>query len=180
MNKIVPCFCVIVACLSLHARSEGVVGLAAGEGQWPSDACSGSCDRRDTVWSARAGWMFSPYIGLEARYVDLGRARSSQTFTDVTINSSIAARGAGVGALLALPIAHGLRLTAAGGVTRMKTSFDRPDADVASNPGEGILTVAGFHSDVTRTRPYYGVGVDYDVAPNVSAGVEAARYRVGQ
>ena len=117
------------------ARAEGFIGAAAGSSEWPSAACatSDSCDRHDATWSVRGGYMFGPYVGLEARYVDLGRAR-------------------------------------------MKTTLEIPDVTIAGDSSN--VTVLGARGSDTKTKPYYGVGLDYAFARDWSAGVEATRYRV--
>jgi len=75
--------------LSTSARAEFFVGGAGGISDWPDAACSqaaSSCDHRSGTWLVRGGYMFLPYLGLEARYMDLGRATSSVQGT--TINST--------------------------------------------------------------------------------------------
>jgi outer membrane autotransporter protein len=39
--------------------------------------------------------------------------------------------------------------------------------------------MVGFHAEEKKTHAYYGVGVDYRFAPNLSVGAEATRYRIG-
>lgn len=182
MKKAFSLLCAAGALAALDARSEGFAGIAAGGARWPSDVCGsrGSCDRGDTAWSARVGYMFSPYIGIEARYVDLGRAKLTEsTISGADIDARIGAKGAGVGAVAAFPFADRFRITGAAGVARMRTRYERPDVSLASGGEGGTAAVVGLSYSETKTRPYYGVGLDYAFAPNLSLGVEATRYRVG-
>jgi opacity protein-like surface antigen len=172
--------------LSMNAHAEFFMGAAGGASDWPGAVCSeaaSSCDHRGTTWLVRGGYMFLPYLGIEARYVDLGRATSTVTgilngTTPFPMETRYDSKGAGVGAVAALPISEGFAFVAVAGVARLKTSFDEPGTESpALDPGF-IITTPGVHADDTKTNPYYGLGVDYRVAPNVSVGLEAARYRV--
>jgi outer membrane autotransporter protein len=171
--------------LSLHARAEFFVGAAGGVSDWPNAVCSeaaSSCDHRGTTWLVRGGYMFLPYLGLEARYVDLGR--TSASFSSVTngaatsTDSHFTSKGAAIGAVAAVPISEGFAFVAVAGAARLKTRFEVPGTESPALDGSGIVTTPAFHADDTKTNPYYGLGVDYRVAPNMSVGVEATRYRV--
>jgi len=182
MKKLAVAILSLAAVTAFNAHAEAFLGVAGGASQWPSATCpgAGSCDRRDGVWSVRAGYMFLPYVGIEARYVDLGKAKSSVTSTtsegDFSADTTFKATGAGVGVVFAAPLMENFALTGVVGAARMKTSLDTPD--VSFPAAEGTVTQIGFHADQTKTNPYYGVGVDYRFAPNLSVGVEATRYRV--
>lgn len=182
MNKALSLLGAAAASLALDAHSEGFAGIAAGTARWSSDFCvpSGPCDRSDTAWSARAGYMFSPYVGIEARYVDLGRVTSTYTAAIPNQEQRFDANGAGVGAALAFPFADRFRLTGAVGVARTRTRYKIPDMTMPATGGEsGIVIVNGLSHTETKAKPYYAVGLDYAFAPNFSVGVEAARYRAG-
>lgn len=173
MKSAIACLAVAAAALSLDARCEGSVGVGAGASQWPSFCpTTFGCDRHDTAWSARAGWMFSPYIGIEARYIDLGRARTGSKPGAVRLGS----KGAGLGLALAWPFADRLSLTGVAGVARMKSNLDAPAVTTADG---GVIVLEGFHASATKTEPYYGLGLEYALTRDFSAGIEASRYRVG-
>jgi hypothetical protein len=175
----------IAALISAHARADFFVGAAGGISDWPNAiACpptAGSCDKRGGTWLVRGGYMFLPYLGIEARYVDLGRATFSvpsvtngmPTGTDVRLDS----KGGAIGAVAALPVSDAFAFVAVAGATRLKTTLEIPETTTPLS--EGVAVVAGFHSEATKTNPYFGLGVDYRVAPNTSVGVEATRYRLG-
>jgi hypothetical protein len=179
MKKAILSLALGTAALSCDARAEAFVGAAAGMSDWPSDVCSGaaSCDRHDTAWTLRAGYMFMPYVGVEARYVDLGRARNSRdVFGLGMIDARFAARGAGVGLVLAAPLNDALRITGVVGAARMESTSETFDAILSE--GETGIVVPGMRTSETKTNPYYGVGVDYALRRDLSVGLEATRYRV--
>jgi hypothetical protein len=185
MTRLLAVACGALA-LSTSARAEFFVGGAGGISDWPDAACSqaaSSCDHRSGTWLVRSGYIFLPYMGLEARYMDLGRATSSVPGT--TINSTptstdlrFESKGGAIGAIAALPLSPAFAFIAFAGAARLKTTSDVPDVTVSGASGEGTVTVPGFHAEETKSKPYFGVGVDYLVARNVSVGVEATRYRV--
>jgi hypothetical protein len=185
MRKMLFAAASAVAVLSLDVHAQAFIGAAGGVSDWPNDVCSAassSCDHRGGTWLVRGGYMFMPYIGIEARYVDLGRTTSSipsaingvVTSTDTHFES----KGGAIGAVAALPVSPEFAFVAVAGFARLKTSFDTPETSTTGTVGEGTVTTPGFHSEDTNTNPYFGVGVDYLVARNLTAGVEATRYRV--
>ena len=159
----------VAALISLDGHAGAFATIGAGAADWP-DCGSGavSCDRREGAWFARAGVGIPlvPFLGVEARYANLGRSsygtqvlQSPPVTQDVTVES----KGAGVGAVLQVPIPLDLTLSGVAGLMRMKTS----------------ATLLGFSGSLTKTNPYYGVGIDYRLNNSkFSVGAEATRYRV--
>ena len=182
MNRTLACGLAVAAlATTLDARADGFVGIGGGASEWPDSSCPvfSECDHRSNAWMMRAGAMIRPWIGIEARYVDLGRASSVSRFiggTPLDIGTRLESRGAGVGAVFAVPVADDFHLTGTAGVARIRTRGE------LSTPG--FTAVAGSIPDFvttasdTKTKPYYGVGVDYRLSPAFSVGVEATRYRV--
>jgi len=184
MHKAVLLAAAAAAAISLDARAEAFIGAAAGVSDWPGGVCSAaeSCDHRDGTWLVRGGYMFAPYIGIEARYVDLGRARASLPFvangTPMSLDTRYESKGAAIGAVAALPVSPAFAVVAVLGAARLESSLDTPDTTVPGSAGTGVVTQVGFRAEETKTNPYYGLGVDYRVYPNVTIGVDATRYRV--
>lgn len=184
MRKVTIVAAAAAAAISFDVGAEAFIAAAGGASDWPGGVCSaaGSCDHRDSTWLVRGGYMFAPYIGIEARYVDLGRARASLPFvangTPMSLDTRYESKGGAIGAVAALPVSPAFAFVAVAGAARLKSSIDTPDMTVPGSGGEGVVTQVGFHAEETKTNPYYGLGVDYRVYPNVSVGVEATRYRV--
>jgi hypothetical protein len=161
-----------------EAQAEGFIGFSGGQSQWPKEFCFDGCDRHDTTWAARGGWMFTPWVGIEARYVDLGETRSHQPYAGSAFDWRFNSKGAGVGAVFAVPFGgSGFGFNAVAGVARMKTTVDSNDITVPTQGEGGSVTLVGVRGSVTSTEPYAGVGFDYRFNPNLSAGLEATRYR---
>jgi hypothetical protein len=170
------------------AGAESFLGLSAGRSQWPSGACAvggRSCDRGDTAWALKGGVGLVPLLSLEARYFDLGRARSegpagTVTFGDgssstVGMPTTLKAAGVGVGASIAVPIAPFLALTGLAGVSRVRAKID--DAAVTVTTSGGTATSYTVGGSWTTSQPYYGLGLRFTFAPNLDASLEAQRYR---
>jgi len=182
MRKMLLVAASAAAVFSLEAHAQGFIGVAGGVSNWSDDACgqaASSCDHRGGTWLIRGGYMFLPYIGIEARYVDLGRSSFTNTFTanggPASQTSHFESKGGAIGVVGAWPIAADFALVGVAGASRLKTSFDVPGT--VSTSDVAVITTPGFHADETKTKPYFGIGVDYLVARNLSAGVEATRYR---
>jgi len=171
----------VAALTSLQANAgEGFVGAGGGRADWPDDVCTNAsaCDRHAAGWYAKGGYMFLPWIGIEGRYVDLGRAKSEFAQPNITFESRYELRGPGVGAIMALPVGPDLSVNAVAGVMRQRLSIEQPDVTIQANGEGGVITAVGFRGSTTKTRPYYGVGVDMRIATNLSVGLDLTRYRL--
>lgn len=90
----------LVALLATQAPSaaaqEAYIAAGAGRSSWALDCGPRGCQRDTGAWRLAAGYSFNRVVALEAFYVDLGRARSSDFYLD----GSLGATGAGVQALI--------------------------------------------------------------------------------
>ena len=186
-RALVPLIVAAAASLASAAHADSFVGFNAGRSQWANGACfgGGSCDRGDTAWAFKAGVGLVPLVSVEARYFDLGRARSQSaaatvTFPDGTTQTvsgtpTFKAYGAGVGASVAVPVAPFFAVTGLAGVSRVRAELSGTTT-TASSGGTTIMSV-GVGGSRTTSQPYYGIGVRFTFAPNLDASLEAQRYR---
>ena len=182
MKTAVATLAATAALLSLDGHAGVFATIGGGASDWP-DCGSGavSCDHKDGTWFGRVGFGIPlvPFLGVEARYVDLGRNKSSLPFANVPIDTTVESKGAGVGAVLQVPIPLDLALNAVAGFARMKGSVTQHDAIIGTTTEGGVVTSVGFSGSRTKTNPYYGIGIDYRLNnSNFSVGAEATRYRV--
>ena len=178
----------VASLMPLAAAAESFVGASLGQGNYSSDLCfgAGSCDKSGSAWSVRAGYAL-PVVSVEARYFDLGRARSTRTFSYGTVGGSPVAvdvptenrvSGLGAGVQAALPVLPFFALTALAGISRVRTELKVADATLPVSGAEGgSVTQVGFGGTRTSTQPYYGVGLRFTFAPGFDASLDAQRYR---
>ena len=179
---------IVAACLlAPMAHAESFIGASVGRSQWPAAACygGGSCDRGDSAWAFKAGVGLVPLVSVEARYFDLGRARTNSqgatvvfgdgTTATLTSAPTFKAYGAGVGASVAVPIAPFFAVTGLAGVSRVRAEVSGTTATAAR--GGNTVQSYGVSGSRTTSQPYYGIGVRFTFAPNLDASVEAQRYR---
>ena len=55
------------------------VGASVGQSNYSSDACVGQCDKTDIGMKLYGGYMFTPYIGVEADYGWFGKLKINTT-----------------------------------------------------------------------------------------------------
>ena len=163
------------AAAAAAARAEAFVTASAGRSGWDIDcAATVSCKSRDTSGTIRAGYQFSPYAAIEARYFDLGEASLSfvsgvslPDMTPLVTDARVSARGGGVNLILSLPVAERFSISGIAGLARTSARI-RNSSPVFST------------DDSTRaTKPYYGVNVAYAISPALALSLEADRYRIG-
>jgi opacity protein-like surface antigen len=157
------------------ARAEAFVSASAGRSSWDVECSFAvSCKKRDSAGTIRAGYGLSPYVGIEARYFDLGEGSVSfvsgmslPAMTPIITDARISAKGGGVNLILSLPVAERFSVSGIAGLARTSARIRN------SSPGFSI-------DDSTRaTKPYYGVNVAYAISPALALSLEADRYRIG-
>ncbi len=150
------------------AMAEGYVGGAVGRSDWKVD-CSGTttCDKRDTGFKVYGGYMFLPYVGVEAAYVDFGKAHA--TFVDPVLgNVSGELKGSGFAAYAvgAFPI-QDFVLYGKLGFATLKSKLN------ATSSTQGTANESTNNSDFA-----YGLGAGYNIGKNFGVRAEWERYRV--
>jgi opacity protein-like surface antigen len=141
----------------VHAENSGGPYVGAGWGRFNLDirnlsdagtAASSIAKSNDNAWKGFVGWRFNPYIGVEAAYVDYGRAGDRFTGTGSNGNYRVSVSGFAPALIGTLPLGPVELFAKVGSYfydVKVKVDFD--------NPGPGI------ESKHSRNDFLYGGGV---------------------
>jgi hypothetical protein len=134
--------------------------LGAGIGQGDAD---GAKDK-ETAWTARLGYMFTPYVGVEAAYYDLGKYKFEDQVFGTTVRGSTEAQAWGGALVGVLPI------------NPMFQAYGR--LGYAHNKMDAKLDVADerFKERDTENGAYWGIGARYMFNRQVGAFAEYTKH----
>lgn len=160
MKKVLAGLCVAAtmatvsgAALAADNNFYGAVDIGQSKAK---DACTGlpagvSCDDTDTAWRLGLGYQFNQNFGVEANYVDFGKATASGTVLGVPVTASVSSTAFQLAVTGALPVSDSFAVT--GKIGAAHASVD------ASGAALGIAVGASANStDLT-----YGIGVRYNI-----------------
>jgi OOP family OmpA-OmpF porin len=161
--------------ISSAALAQGYIGASIGQSDYKVD-CTGltTCDTKDTGYKLFGGYMFTPNLGIEAGWVDLGKmtgsAQAGVIETEggpIVVSGSVELKSSGpfLGALAAAPLGQA-SLFAKVGLADLKTDL------TASVMGLSAST-STRHTDV-----FYGFGASYKFAKNFAVRAEWERFRI--
>ena len=143
--------------LGLQAMALGAIAQeayaagSAGRADWALGCGPAGCQRGTTAWRVAAGYRFNRVVALEAFYLDLGRARSS----DFSVDGRLGATGLGAQALLGWQ-SDDLELAGKIGLAGMRNSFQASPTSLYPS------------TSVRRTELIGGLMGAYRLTPNVS------------
>jgi OOP family OmpA-OmpF porin len=167
------------------AFGQGYIGGSIGQSDFKLD-CAGldTCDTKDTGYKLFGGYMFMPYFGVEAAYVDFGKAtatvsnvpviiageRMTRLATPTTLSgsASLKASGFGLWAVGNYPIGNGA-LFAKLGLASIENKLD-----VTGTSG-GFAASGSDKTTVTDIA--YGLGGAYHFTKNLGVRVEWERFQ---
>lgn len=145
----------LLAATATHAdqQAHAYVGVAAGLSHMSVD-CSGStsCDKTDTGGKLVAGYRFANGFGLEAGYINFGKARGA----DATSSAELKPTALMLGGAFALPLGNEWGMNFRLGAARVKTKV------------EASFGTARATESQTRTKAYAGVGLTYAISSAVN------------
>jgi OOP family OmpA-OmpF porin len=154
---------------SLTAHAQPFIEFGFGQSDIDIDFLSlgaTSQDTKDTTFNISGGWMFTPLIGAEIGYRDLGEASGSVTGPGGTGTVTLEAEGFQLGAVGRIPVGS----SAFSIVPRV--GFFKWDAK-----GRGVVNGVQVSSlDEDGTDLYFGVGADYSINKNLYLGAHWARF----
>ena len=148
-----------LAALSAHAEGLYVGGNVGGSHYRGDDVGGLPTDRSETGYKLFGGYSFSPYVGLETGFADLGRFSSDA--------GRLRARGVFLDAVGTIPL--GNNFSALG---RLGVFTGRLQQDLNANGPTGALSERG-----TGTSYKLGAGLQYDISKAVAVRGEWERYR---
>ena len=162
------------------AHAQGFVGASAGRTDWRDVECGNTvvCDRKDTAWTIRGGYQYTPWFGVEGRYFDLGKAHTAVAAGDGggPANADFSAKGFGIDVVLSWPVSDRISISGMAGVARSEAKSDFPGRTF--DAAGATVTQVGVQQTRRATKPYYGLGVAFGVTPQLSVTLEAERCRI--
>jgi OmpA-OmpF porin, OOP family len=132
-----------------------------------------SIDDRDraTGYKLFGGYQFTPNIGVEAGFFDLGHfGYTANTVPAGTLNGDIRVKGLNLDLVGTLPLTGKLSALARVGVTSVRSS------DSFSATGAARLPYANANPSQRSTNAKVGVGLMYDINDSLAVRAEAERY----
>jgi OOP family OmpA-OmpF porin len=148
------------------AQSKFYFGGGGGLAEVELD-CAGalSCDKRDTAFKGFAGYMFTPNLGIEGSYTDLGRARAGVNFGSAVVEVGLQPRAYALFGVASLPVGDRFAVFAKAGAAYV---------DSKATVAIGNLT-AGDND--RATTPAFGVGGSFRVMDGLAIRLEWERFR---
>lgn len=139
--------------------TAGYVGIAVGNGKIHTDCIAGqTCDDPDWAASIYTGGMFSPYLGLQFGYLQLGEAERNGGLTKV--------RGVNLALTGLVPLGTNFSL-----VGRLGGTYGWTETSV----GPGVPVASG---DKNGFGVSYGAGLSWDFNRNWSVTLDWDRHRL--
>lgn len=146
---------------------QAYVGASIGQSDFKIDTTgASSADTKDTGYKVFGGWMFTPNLGVEAAYFDLGQATGAASlpgFGSVGVTGK--ASGFSLAGVAALPLGDASLFAKAG--------FAQVRGEVEARTPFGNAS-----QSESSLQPTFGVGASYAFTSNVSARIEWERVRV--
>ncbi|KYC28945.1 exported protein of unknown function [Sterolibacterium denitrificans] len=122
-------------------------------------------DARDTGYKIFGGYRFTPHVGLEGSYLDLGKENFNWRYNaNESGVGTIAARAFSLAAVGRLPVGSGFSLLGKLGVANLQAKY-RENWSQLGYSG----TISQNHSKTVAT---YGVGAEYAIDQNLSMRAE--------
>lgn len=134
-----------------------------------------SIDDRDraTGYKLFGGYQFTPNLGVEGGFFDLGRfGYSAHTTPAGSLNGDMRARGLNLDVVGTLPLTGKLSALGRVGVTSVRAS------DSFSATGAARVPYANANPSQRSTNLKAGLGLMYDITDSLALRAEAERYRL--
>lgn len=145
----------------------------------PISGGSSDLDDEDTTWSISGGYRFSPYLAVEAGYVDLGTAeyRASGTVQPIfggaslpaTFNADFESKGITLAGVASAPLGEMFDVHA-----RLGMLFADSEVTLRSTVGAGG---AGDSISANSKDLFYGVGAAWHLGENWSVSLDWQQYK---
>ncbi len=143
-----------------NRHPAGIDGAVANQGV---NVTSGNSDKQDTAYGLTLGYDLNPNLAVEAGYVNLGSLGYQSNATAGAVTGSVKSQGFTLAAKGTLPLANGF--SAYGKLGLIDARSD--------------LRTSGLSTTNTReysVRPMLGLGVSYDITPQVATQLEWNHY----
>lgn len=128
---------------------------------------------RDTGYKLFGGYQFTPNLGVEAGYFDLGTTGYTATTVPAgTLSGDMRLKGLNLDLVGTLPLAGRLSALGRVGVTSIRAS------DSFSATGAVSMPYASANPSQRSTNLKLGLGLMYDITDSLAVRAEAERYRL--
>jgi OOP family OmpA-OmpF porin len=128
---------------------------------------------RDGGYKLFGGYQFTPHLGVEAGYFDLGEfGYTARTTPSGSLTGDIRVKGFNADLVGTLPITERFSALARVGVTSARTQGN------FSATGAARVPYASANSSLRSTNVKYGLGVMYNFTESLAMRLEAERYRI--
>lgn len=141
-------------------HTAGLDGAVANQGV---NVTSGNSDKQDTAWGLTLGYDINPNLAVEAGYVNLGSMGYQSNAAAGAVVGSLKSQGLTLAAKGTLPLANGFAAYGKVGLIDARTD----------------LRTSGLATRNTReysVSPLVGLGVSYDLTPQVATQLEWNHY----
>lgn len=172
LNPIVSSLAAAIAATTLFGApaaeaQQPYIGASVGRSDYKIDTTgASSADTKDTGVKLYGGAMFTPNLGVEAAYFDLGKARGAASLPGLgTVDVSAKVRGVSLAGIAAVPFGDA-SVFAKAGIAQV-----RGEIEARTPLGSGSESKSSL-------QPTYGVGATYAFTPNLGARIEWERVRV--
>lgn len=155
------------ALFSSAVMAQGYIGASIGQSELKEDCIAGvTCDFKDTGFKLFGGYMFTPNLGVEGAYVDLGKARIATFVPGVGVaNGDVKGNGFALYGKGVLPLDN-FALFAKLGFSYLDTEL------TVSAPGFGSASESESNANFA-----WGLGAAYNFTKNLGVRVEFERFR---
>lgn len=156
------------------ASAQGYLGISVGQSDIDEEITaglitSGTVDGKDSAWKLFGGYLFTPNLGLEVAYVDLGEVSYSGSFFGSPVTGgTVEVNGFNVAALANLPISEQLSLFG-------KLGLFIWEATARDFTGGAPFSTKEDGSDIS-----FGIGLGFNLTRNVAVRAEWERFEAAE
>jgi opacity protein-like surface antigen len=154
---------------------DGQLNSAANDAGDTLDITARSIDKMSNAWWADAGYLFTPYIGIDAAFIHLGEIKYlaagtvSSSFSNQSVSTwnEITSRGPALSLLLRLPLAESFAVDMRIGDYYGKATWDNSITVGANSSSAG--------ASKSSSSLLAGVGISYAIAGHLSVRLDYLR-----
>jgi OOP family OmpA-OmpF porin len=164
--------CGLISATQASAQGQFYLGASGGKNKIGSAITtglitSGAVDGKDTGYKAFAGYQFSPYIGLEVAYLDLGEVSYSGDFEGIAVtDGKIELTGVNYSIIGSAP------------VTPSFTIFAKVGRFASDAKASDVFMGGPTSQKVSSSAESFGLGARYDIARNLGVRVEWEKLKI--
>jgi OOP family OmpA-OmpF porin len=149
----------LALCSGAHAQEGFFVGGSFGKGYLDENINGISIDSDSSIYRIFGGYGFTPYLGMEVAYLDLGTFRDDVDLGGVLVPVAVSADGFQLGGVATIPLSERFSI-------KGRLGFFFFDGE---SEADGII-----EQNPSESRPYVGLGLAYGLneAIDLNLGVD--------